>query len=119
MRCLGNQAPVHRADFRPCPFPNTPCSVNDPFVMAAWADAHGAEGKVILLADTHVSCPCSTRLWQMRRPTVSGTQAALLMHAHARSVHSLLTWLQAELTKALGIDAEGLGQVLGGTRMRR
>jgi hypothetical protein len=31
----------------------------------------------------------------------------------------LLTWLQAELTKALGIDAEGLGQVLGGTRMRR
>ena len=27
-------------------------SVNDPFVMAAWGEAHGATGKVRMLADT-------------------------------------------------------------------
>jgi len=27
-------------------------SVNDPFVMAAWGEAHGAAGKVRMLADT-------------------------------------------------------------------
>lgn len=28
-------------------------SVNDPFVMAAWGEAHGAAGKVRMLADTN------------------------------------------------------------------
>lgn len=28
-------------------------AVNDPFVMAAWGEAHGADGKVKMLADTH------------------------------------------------------------------
>jgi 2-Cys peroxiredoxin 5 len=28
-------------------------SVNDPFVMAAWGEAHKAEGKVRMLADTN------------------------------------------------------------------
>lgn len=27
-------------------------SVNDPFVMAAWGEQHGAGGKVVMLADT-------------------------------------------------------------------
>ena len=30
-------------------------AVNDPFVMAAWGEAHCAGGKVVMLADTRVS----------------------------------------------------------------
>ena len=28
-------------------------AVNDPFVMAAWGQAHKCEGKILMLADTH------------------------------------------------------------------
>ena len=37
-------------------------SVNDPFVMGAWGDQHGAEGKVLMLCDTDASFTTSLGL---------------------------------------------------------
>jgi len=39
-------------------------SVNDPFVMAAWGKAHGADGKVRMLADTDASFTSALGLGQ-------------------------------------------------------
>ena len=44
---------THFADFQAKGLDVVACvAVNDPFVMKAWGDAHGATGKIKMLADT-------------------------------------------------------------------
>ena len=109
-------------------------SVNDPFVMAAWGEANGADGKVAMLADTRVrgtrartharthACTC-TRVLALGVlalvHTCMRTHAAL--RARWRSCMPSLVHppAQAELTKALRFELEGLVPVLGNVRCRR
>lgn len=91
-------------------------TVNDAFAADAWAQAHGAEGKVVMLADARVR-GSGDGCWRPARRGAGGTAAAALAPAAHPSFPPLLP-PQAELTKALGFELDAPA-VLGNTRCRR